>query len=141
MTLRNLPTAGSSDSQTSEDQTRDDRSRPRQHTLLMPHTARVCVTSGSASGLFCSQKRDTLLRAYNLTRAVGREGVVTQRLCEVSGIRRRQVAFCKAGICQSFVLLGRKRIFVVPCQRYELPETIIGGQDSRACVEVVGDEP
>src|SRR5664280_1354418 len=95
----------------------------------------------SASGLVCSQKRDTLLRAYNLTRAVGREGVVTQRLCEVSGIRRRQVAFCKAGICQSFVLLGRKRIFVVPCQRYELPETIIGGQDSRACVEVVGDEP
>src|ERR1035437_8122885 len=88
--------------------------------------------SGSASGLVCSQKRDTLLRAYNLTRAVGREGVVTQRLCEVSGIRRRQVAFCKAGICQSFVLLGRKRIFVVPCQRYELPETIIGGQDSRA---------
>src|SRR5665811_1877795 len=45
-----LPTAGTSDSQTSEDQTRDDRSRPRQHTLLMPHTARVCVTSGSGYG-------------------------------------------------------------------------------------------
>src|SRR5664279_2656442 len=71
------------------------------------------TVAGSASGLVCSEKRDTLLRAYNLTRAVGREGVVTQRLCEVSGIRRRQVAFCKAGICQSFVLLGRKRIFVV----------------------------
>jgi hypothetical protein len=95
----------------------------------------------SASGLVWGQKRDTLLRAYNLTRAVGREGVVTQRLCEAPGIRRRQAAFCKAGICQSFVLLGRKRIFVVPCQRYELPETIIGGQDGRACVEVVGDEP
>jgi hypothetical protein len=72
--------------------------------------------------------------------AVGSEPVVSQRLCEASGKRGRQEALSKAGICQSFVLLGRCDIFVVPYQRNKLPETIIGGQDGRAGVEVVGDE-
>ena len=86
------------------------------------------------------EEHATLLCAYRLTRAVGSERFVSQRLCEAFGESRRKVALCKIGIRQLPLLSGRCSIFVVTCQRDELLETIVGGQDSRADVEVVGDE-